>query len=75
MIIYFSATGNTQYAANRLAQLANDECLNLLDRIRNNDYSEIHSDKPFVVCSPTIICCMPKFFKDYLLKTKFSGNY
>ena len=74
MIVYFSATGNTQYAAKRLAQLVNDDCLNLLDRIKNNDYSEIHSDKPFVICSPTIICSLPRFFIKYLLKTSFTGN-
>lgn len=55
MILYFSATGNTEYVAKELAKLLEDESFNLLNRIRDKDYSPIHSDKTFVICAPVYV--------------------
>lgn len=74
MILYFSATGNTRFVAQRLANRFDDEALDLLDRIRRGDHSPIHSDKPFVICAPTYVCEMPRFFADYLRKTPLTGS-
>ena len=74
MILYFSATGNTKYVAERLAAELGDSALNLLERIRKKDYSPIRSEKPFVVCSPVIVCEMPRFFLSYLRRAVFSGS-
>ncbi len=74
MVLYFSATGNTRYVANKLAGLLGDESLDLLDRIRRKDYGEIHSDRPFVLCSPVYVCEMPRFLADYLRKVKLTGS-
>lgn len=45
MVLYFSATGNTEYIAKELAKRTNDECVNLLERIKKQDFSPIHSEK------------------------------
>ena len=74
MILYFSATGNTGYVAQTLAGMLEDEALNLLGRIRDRDYSELRSDKPFVICAPTYVCEMPRFLADYLKKTRLTGS-
>ena len=37
MVVYFSATGNTEFIARELATRPNDECVNLLDRIKAGD--------------------------------------
>lgn len=37
MVVYFSATGNTEFIAKELATRLNDECVNLLDRIKAGD--------------------------------------
>ena len=74
MILYFSATGNTQFVALRLAERLGDEALNLLDRIRRGDCSPLHSEKPFVICAPTYVCEMPRFLTDWLRKTPLAGN-
>ena len=74
MILYFSATGNTGYVAQTLAGMLEDEALNLLDRIRNRDHSEICSDRPFVICAPTYVCEIPRFLADYLRKTPLTGS-
>jgi len=74
MILYFSATGNTRFIAERLATLLGDETLNLLDRIKRGDYAPLHSEKPFIICAPTYVCEMPRFFADYLRKTPLTGS-
>ena len=66
MILYFSATGNTEYIAQEVARRLNDECINLLDRIKKDDHSVLHSDTPFIICAPVYVCEMPRFMSKYL---------
>ena len=39
MILYFSATGNTRFIATELAKKLDDECIDLLSRIKKGDFS------------------------------------
>lgn len=73
MILYYSATGNTEYVAQELARQLGDDCLNLLERIKTNDHSPIHSDKPLIICAPIIVCEMPRFLAKYLKAQTFTG--
>ena len=73
MVLYFSATGNTEYIARELAKRTNDECVNLLERIKKQDFSPIHSEKPFVICAPVYVCEIPRFMMKYLKKQPFTG--
>ena len=74
MILYFSATGNTEYIAKEIARLTGDECLNLLQKIQNADYSEIKSDKPFIICAPIYVCEFPVFMLQFLRKVPLTGS-
>jgi len=74
MVLYFSATGNTEYIAQELARCLEDECINLLDRIKQNDHSVLCSEKPFVICAPVYVCEMPRFLSKYLKEQIFSGS-
>lgn len=74
MVLYFSATGNTEYIAQELARCLEDECINLLDRIKQNDHSVLYSEKPFVICAPVYVCEMPRFLSKYLKEQIFSGS-
>ena len=74
MVLYFSATGNTEFIAKELAKRTNDECVNLLERIKNQDYSPVYSEKPFVICAPVYVCEIPRFMTTYLKKLSFSGS-
>ena len=74
MILYFSATGNTEYIAKELAKRLDDECVNLLERIKKDDHSVLHSDKPFIICAPVYVCEMPRFMSKYLKKQEFTGS-
>lgn len=74
MVLYYSATGNTEYIAQEIAKRLDDECLNLLDRIKAKDNSLLRSKKPFVICAPIIVCEMPRFLSDYLENQSFLGS-
>lgn len=74
MILYFSATGNTEFIAKELAKRLDDECINLLERVKTQDNTPLHSEKPFVICAPVYVCEMPRFMAKYLKKQTFTGN-
>lgn len=74
MVLYFSATGNTRFLATELAKKLDDECIDLLDRIKKNDLSEICSERPFIICTPVYVCEMPRFLSKYLRNVKLSGS-
>ena len=74
MVLYFSATGNTEYIARELARRLDDECVNLLERFKEHDHSPLHSDKPFVICAPVYVCEMPRFMSRYLKEQTFTGS-
>lgn len=74
LILYFSATGNSEYIAKRISSVLDDKCVNLFDKLKNSDFSEIHSEKPFVIITPTYGWQMPHIVRDWLNNTPFSGN-
>ena len=45
MILYFTGTGNSEYVAERIGREANDEVINLFERLREKDFTEIHSER------------------------------
>ena len=74
MVLYFSATGNTEFIAQELAKRLDDECLNLLDRFKQHNHAPIHSEKPFIICAPVYVCEMPRFMAKYLKEQTFTGS-
>ena len=74
MVLYFSATGNTEFIAQEIAKRLSDQCVNLLERFKTNDHSPLHSDKPFVICAPVYVCEMPRFMSAYLKAQTFTGS-
>ena len=74
MVLYFSATGNTEFIDQELAKRLDDECLNLLERFQQKDHTPIHSDKPFIICAPVYVCEMPRFMSKYLKEQTFTGS-
>ena len=74
MILYFSATGNTRFIAEELSRRLNDTTLDLLERIRQKDFTPIDSEKPFIICCPVYVCKMPRFFSSYIKKVPLTGS-
>lgn len=74
MILYFSGTGNSEYVAKMMAEEMNDEVLNLFEKIRDHDYSEMNSQKPWIIVTPTYAWRIPRIVNDWIYKTIFKGN-
>ena len=53
MILYFSGTGNSRHAAQRMADALGDTLLSLNDRIRSGDTSPVETGERLVIVTPT----------------------
>ena len=74
MILYFSGTGNSEYAARRISTETKDKLMNLGERIRSRDFSGIDSDTPWVVAAPTYAWRIPRVLEEWLKNTELRGN-
>ena len=74
MVLYYTGTGNSEYVANKIGEQIGDRILNLFDKIKTHDYSEIYSDRPFVIVYPTYAWQMPRILRDFIQHTTFAGN-
>lgn len=74
MILYFTGTGNSVYVAKRIEKATGDEILNLFGKIRDNDYTALYSDTPWVIVVPTYAWRIPRIVESWLKKTDLSGN-
>lgn len=73
MIAYFSGTGNSRYAAQRLAAQLGDSLLCLNDRIRADDFRPVCVDGRLVIVTPTYAWRIPRVVQHWLLKTELQG--
>lgn len=71
MVLYFSGTGNSKYAAKLISQITDDELVSLNDRIKNKDDTPLRSQKPYVLVCPVYAGRIPRIVEEHLLKTEF----
>lgn len=74
MVLYFSGTGNSRYAAKKIAQISGDELISINKRIKSGDHSGISSEKPLVFVCPVYAGRFPRIMDDYIRSTAFSGT-
>lgn len=74
MILYFSGTGNSEYAAKRIGAATGGEVVNLFEKIRGRDFSGLHSDGPWVVAAPTYAWRIPRIVGEWLERTPLTGS-
>ncbi len=74
MIVYFSATGNSAYVANRIGNELKDDVIDLFERIKQHDYSDLHAERPWVLVCPTYAWRIPRVVHEWLEKTRLIGN-
>ena len=74
MILYFSGTGNSAFAARRIADTLGDEAVNLLEKLRAGDHSPMTSERPWVIAAPVYAWQMPHVVRDWLRETELQGS-
>lgn len=74
MILFFSGTGNSEYVAKRIAKAIGEPSVNLFGKIRNNDYSTLSSDTPWIIVTPTYAWRIPTILQDWIEHTTLNGN-
>ena len=74
MVLFFTGTGNSGYVAKKVAEIINDNFLDLFDKIKRRDFSPVESDKPFVIAAPTYSWRIPHILEEYLEKAPLEGN-
>lgn len=72
MILCFSGTGNSRFVAEKIADETNDIIVNLNDKIKNNDYSDISANGRLTVVTPTYAWRIPRIVTEWIEKTKIS---
>ena len=74
MVVYFSGTGNSRYAARLLAQQLDDEPLDAGTYFKDGGIAALRSEKPWVFVCPTYAWRLPRVFSDFLLRSCFDGS-
>lgn len=74
MILYFSGTGNSRYAAQYIGNIIRDEIVSINDKIKKLKDETLHSEKPLVFVCPTYAWRIPKVVETFIKKSEFSGN-
>ena len=73
MILYFSATGNCKYVAERLAQVLGEPAVSIVDCLAGG-HSSFSADRVGIV-SPTYDWGLPSIVKEFLEKAAFQTKY
>ena len=74
MILYFSGTGNSAYAAKRIAKETGDAAVDLFEKIRDHDVSDMYSEGPWVIVVPTYGWRIPRIVQKWIEDTDFKGS-
>ena len=74
MILFFSGTGNSAYVAKRIGNGTGDDVTDLFVKIRDDDFSEIHTERPLVIVAPTYAWRLPRILQRWIENTAFTGN-
>lgn len=74
MIVYYTGTGNSRFAAEAVQRVLNDECVNAFDYIKNGKKGSFASEKPYVFVCPTYSWRIPRIFERFIRESSFSGS-
>lgn len=74
MILYFSGTGNSRHAAEKLAELTGDEAKPLAEGFRAEKPRAVNSKNPLVFVCPVHYGKLPRIVAEFIEKTPFTGK-
>lgn len=74
MIVYYTGTGNSRYAAEYLAAATGDGITDAAPFLRSGDATALTSERPWVFVSPTYGWRIPRVFEQFLRRGSFAGS-
>lgn len=74
MILYFSGTGNSQWAALRLAEALGDDVVSINRSMKEGAAEACSSEQPLVFVVPTYAWRMPRVVDRWIRSARFEGS-
>ncbi|HQD71869.1 MAG TPA: EFR1 family ferrodoxin [Clostridiales bacterium] len=74
MILYFTGTGNSKFAADFLAESLGDECLSLNEKIKKGEDIKENSEKPYIVVAPIHAWRFPLKVEEIVKRAELKGS-
>ena len=74
MIIYFSGTGNSRFAARKIAELTGDTLCDAAKYTREGKGAEFTKPGKYVFVSPVYVSAPPRAFLDFIRRSSFPNN-
>jgi ferredoxin len=74
MILCFSGTGNSRFAAKLIGTVTGDVMVSANGLIKSGSKEALHSDKPFVFVCPTYAWRLPRVFERFIRETALTGS-
>lgn len=74
MIVCFSSTGNSRYAARAFAQGLGEELVNAGELIKRGEGAALSSERAWIFVSPTYAWRIPRVFEDFIRRASFEGS-
>lgn len=72
-VFSYTGTGNSRYAARKIAAFVNGEHMDLNRRFKANDYSSVETAENVVVVTPTYCWRIPRLVSDWIKAVSFIG--
>lgn len=72
MIIYFTGTGNSRFAAKRIAEATGDELFDCFEYIRSGKGADFTKAAVCVFVAPVYVSAPPLVFTDFIRRSRFS---
>ena len=73
MIIYFSATGNSQYVSKKIAKEINEKTYSIIENKNTRKY-HVEKDETLGVVIPTYFWGLPTIVEEYLSKLTITSK-
>ena len=74
MIVYFSGTGNSRFAARFLAEKTGDACVDAGALMKTGQPAELRFERPWVFVCPTYAWNIPRVFAQFLVSSALAGS-
>ena len=73
MVFAFSGTGNSRYIARRIAGALQEDIIDLNEKIKENNNSQVQTGQHIIVVTPTYAWRIPRVVSEWISKTALVG--